>query len=88
MKPLWKELDSLKAMQARLLAEAAPHVRGGGRLVYSTCSLEAEENDRQVRAFLAANPSWELEDELRAMPTAPGTPGPVDGGYAARLRKA
>lgn len=83
-----KSQASLKDVQARLLADASHHVRSGGRLVYSTCSLEAEENDRQVRAFLAANENWELEDEQLSLPTAPGVPGPVDGGYAARLRKA
>jgi len=76
----------LKSLQARLLAEAATRVRSGGRLVYSTCSLEAEENGRQVREFLDANPTWTLEEEHAGTPAAPGGSGPIDGGYAARLR--
>jgi 16S rRNA (cytosine967-C5)-methyltransferase len=48
-------LDILKltAMQGRLLSHAATLVRPGGRLVYCTCSLEPEEGEDQVAAFLA-----------------------------------
>jgi len=60
-------------------------VRGGGRLVWSTCSLEPDENGQRVRAFLAESPGWVLEEEREALPS--GNPeGPVDGGYFARLR--
>ncbi|MFT5049599.1 MAG: 16S rRNA (cytosine967-C5)-methyltransferase [Chlamydiales bacterium] len=76
----------LTTLQARLLQEAATRVRSGGRLVYSTCSLESEENGRQIRAFLEANPGWTLEEERENTPAAPGGAGPIDGGYAARLR--
>ncbi|MCP3915398.1 MAG: hypothetical protein GY711_07570 [bacterium] len=76
----------LKQVQARLVQEGAAHVRPGGRLVYSTCSLEPEENGRTVRDFLAANEGWELEVEIEAVPIR--DEDPVDGGYAARLRRA
>jgi 16S rRNA (cytosine967-C5)-methyltransferase len=44
----------LPAVQSRILAEAARVVRRGGRLVYSTCSVEREENEEVVAAFLAS----------------------------------
>ena len=75
-------LRALAGLQARLLDEAARHVRPGGRLVYSTCSLEPQENDQVVRAFLERHRRWSLVRELE---TLPGRSGPVDGGYAARL---
>jgi 16S rRNA (cytosine967-C5)-methyltransferase len=78
---------SLGAIQERLLSEAAACVRPGGRLVYSTCSIEPEENQRRVRAFLAANPGWSLAREIESLPAGRGGAGPVDGGYAARLER-
>lgn len=70
-------------LQRRLLDAAAPLVKTGGRLVYSTCSLEAEENADQVRTWLARNPGFVLEDERALVP--PGSQ--TDGAYAARLRR-
>ena len=77
-------LKELVALQTILLEQGAERVRSGGRLVWSTCSLEPEENGRLVRAFLEANAGWELEEERD---TLPGADGPIDGGYAARLRR-
>jgi 16S rRNA (cytosine967-C5)-methyltransferase len=78
---------TLGLLQERLLAAGAELVRAGGRLVWSTCSLEPEENGQRVRAFLAAHEDWQLEAEEAALPGPPGTTGPIDGGYAARLRR-
>ncbi|MEJ8572788.1 RsmB/NOP family class I SAM-dependent RNA methyltransferase [Microbaculum marinum] len=50
-----KALEERKAQQAETLRLAAPLVKPGGRLVYVTCSVLAEENDGQVASFLAAN---------------------------------
>ena len=74
----------LAALQSRLLDEAASRVRTGGRLVYSTCSLEPEENARQVKGFLERHSGWQLDEERESLPSASES-GPVDGGYAARL---
>lgn len=81
-------LKELALLQARLLDEAAERVRPGGRLVYSTCSLEPEEGERVVRAFLDRRPSWgNLADEALDLPDPEGG-GPIDGGYRARLERA
>jgi 16S rRNA (cytosine967-C5)-methyltransferase len=47
-----ESLRELPAVQSRILSEAARVVRHGGRLVYSTCSVEREENEEVVAAFL------------------------------------
>lgn len=50
----------MQEKQASILAGAARLLKGGGRLVYATCSLLDEENDTIVEQFLAANPDFEL----------------------------
>lgn len=79
-----KELINL---QERLLREAADWVRPGGRLVYSTCSLESDENSQVVRRFLEEQAAWTLESEVATRPGENGVAGPVDGGFHARLRR-
>ena len=54
--------------QKRLLEHAARWVRPGGRLVYSTCSLEPEENEEVVNAFLAGNSDWQLKQATLSRP--------------------
>jgi 16S rRNA (cytosine967-C5)-methyltransferase len=49
------DLDALAELQRRLLDKAAALTRPGGRLVYCTCSIEPEEGERQVEAFLGRN---------------------------------
>lgn len=51
------DIPALTAQQARLLDAAWPMLRPGGRLVYATCSVLRDENDRQIDAFLARTPS-------------------------------
>jgi 16S rRNA (cytosine967-C5)-methyltransferase len=54
-----RDLASLAELQRRLLDHAAGLVRPGGRLVYCVCSLEREEGEDQVRAFLERHPEFE-----------------------------
>jgi 16S rRNA (cytosine967-C5)-methyltransferase len=77
-----RDLDRLVPLQTKLLIEAAERVRPGGSLVYSTCSIEPEENHGVVRNFLKALRMWELEAEEEQVPGRP-----ADGGYWARLRR-
>ena len=60
-------LEELVAVQAEILERVARTVKPGGRLVYATCSLLPEENERQVEAFLARHPEF--------VPVAPDLPG-------------
>jgi len=81
----------LAALQERLLDEAAALVRPGGRMVWSTCSLEPEENRRRADEFVARHPEWTIEADLESLPDVAtdhdAGAGPVDGGYWARLRR-
>jgi len=81
-------MRSLAAVQTELLAAGAARTRPGGRLVWSTCSLEPEENERRVRAFLTEHADWSLAAECSALPAQPGGTGPIDGGYAALIVRA
>ncbi len=78
-------LREVVALQARLLREAAARVRPGGRLVYSTCSIEPEEGRRQIGAFLQESAGWTLREERDVLPGGLESAGPIDGGYAARI---
>lgn len=51
-----EDIAALAATQSRMLDAIWPLLRPGGRLLYATCSLLAEENERQVEAFLARQP--------------------------------
>lgn len=54
------DVDLLAAKQARILRHAARCVRAGGKLIYSTCSVEPEENEIVVQSFLADRKEWRL----------------------------
>jgi 16S rRNA (cytosine967-C5)-methyltransferase len=66
--------------QAAILDRAAPLVRPGGRLVYSTCSAEPEEDEDVVAAFLARHPGWARGAGFDVPPSLD-----ADGGFAAVL---
>jgi len=74
------DLVELPRVQGELLARAAGLIRAGGRLVYSTCSLEREENDEVVARFLQESPGWRL---VRSDLTLPGADH--DGAFWALL---
>jgi 16S rRNA (cytosine967-C5)-methyltransferase len=83
------------ALQLSLLRQFSAHVAPGGRLVYATCSLSSEENERVVAAFLAANSNFHAEpfaSTFRAVPRGAGllilpTQHNTDGFFVASLRR-
>jgi 16S rRNA (cytosine967-C5)-methyltransferase len=91
------DIAVMASSQRAMLRSAATVVRPGGLLVYSTCSLEPEENDEQVGRFLVEHPDFRLDPPpegavpssvldgglLRVVPHRHGT----DGAFAARLRR-
>lgn len=91
------DLAVMSTVQREILRSAATAVRPGGLLIYSTCSLEPEENDAPVDAFLAEHPEFVLEPppagtvpdtvldhgRLRVLPQSHA----VDGAFAVRLRR-
>ena len=77
-----EEILRLQKTQLDLLKHAATMLKPGGVIVYSTCSLESEENSEVMNQFLAANPNFKLETERQLLPFADG----VDGAYVARLK--
>lgn len=62
------DLKDLIKLQEELLDEAANMVKKGGRLVYSTCSLEPEENWDQIQKFLDKYDNFELDDLSEYLP--------------------
>ena len=76
------EIERLRATQLGLLNQAATKLKPGGVLVYSTCSLEPEENSEVVKQFLAAHQNFKLETERQLLPFADA----VDGAYVAKLK--
>jgi 16S rRNA (cytosine967-C5)-methyltransferase len=90
------ELTELVTLQGEILDAAATLVRTGGVLLYSTCSLEPEENEAQVSRFLERHPEFtrspaadldpsllDADGQLVVLPQRDG----VDGAFAARLRR-
>ena len=56
------DIFRLQRYQLEMLSAAMSHVASHGRIIYSTCSLEPEENERVVETALAANPEFRLID--------------------------
>jgi 16S rRNA (cytosine967-C5)-methyltransferase len=90
-------IGELAAVQRGLLDAVADVVAEGGLLVYSTCTLEPEENEEQVDAFLQRRPDFRLDatdavparwrDDRGRLFVTPWSSG-FDGAFAARLRRA
>lgn len=74
----------LRRTQLALLDSASKLVKPGGRLVYSTCSLESEENEGLAGEWLRHNPEFRMERALKSFPPE----SKCDGAYAVKLRRA
>jgi 16S rRNA (cytosine967-C5)-methyltransferase len=84
----WKKdeevVGRLSAEQARLLDGAAARVRPGGTLVYSTCTISPEENERQIERYLDRHQDFRSDKQTQLLPHRDGT----DGFFIARLVRA
>jgi 16S rRNA (cytosine967-C5)-methyltransferase len=78
-----EEIERLRTAQLDLLQQAATRVKPGGVLVYSTCSLEPEENGEVVKQFLHEHADFKLEYERELLPFVNN----VDGAYVAQLKR-
>jgi 16S rRNA (cytosine967-C5)-methyltransferase len=77
-------LERLVERQAAILDGVASVISEAGSLVYMTCSLEPEENERQVDGFLDRHPEYRrTQDDGFIFPSDSGT----DGGFAAHMRR-
>ena len=76
-----QEIARLRTTQLQLLGDAVTKLKPGGTLVYSTCSLESEENSEVVQDFLQKNPTMHLQRERMLTPWENN----VDGAYVARF---
>ena len=83
---LWRfgerELAEVTRIQRSILEAAAARVAPGGQLVYSTCSIEPEENELQVAGFLARHPEFARVRGELLLPSEES-----DGAYACLLRR-
>lgn len=77
-----EDIDELVGTQKKLLDAAASLVAPGGRIVYSTCSVEPEENSGVVTQFLQKSTDFELAETQEFIPGSPS-----DGGYQVLLRR-
>jgi 16S rRNA (cytosine967-C5)-methyltransferase len=83
----WRLTDEdfirMPAQQLALVRRTATLLRPGGTLVYSTCSLELEENDRLVEQALVAVPGLRFVESRRTLPFVDA----VDGAFAAKFTR-
>ncbi|MBO4537746.1 MAG: 16S rRNA (cytosine(967)-C(5))-methyltransferase RsmB [Erysipelotrichaceae bacterium] len=78
-----KDIDDLVQLQRRLLEAAALMVAPGGILMYSTCTLNKKENERQVEGFLKDHPHFRLQKQRTVLPMDYDS----DGFYWARMAR-
>jgi len=78
-----QDLDSLQILQGELLEEAGNWVKKGGNLVYSTCTLNQKESEKQVAKFLSLHADYTLTQERTIFPQDYET----DGFYMAKMQR-
>ncbi|MDI3503069.1 MAG: rRNA (cytosine967-C5)-methyltransferase [Candidatus Cloacimonadota bacterium] len=90
------DIPNLIKLQEKALEHAANFVKPGGYLLYSTCTMNPQENEQQVLRFLAKNVKFELVPAERYIPKTYTEKGflktipfkhQMDGAFAAKLQK-
>lgn len=77
------DIEKIAVTQRKILENALACLKPGGRIVYSTCSIEHEENLGQVEAFLADHPELTLHSTRDSIPYR----DEMDGAFAARIER-
>ncbi len=77
------DMDTLIPIQASILQASANKLKPQGILVYSTCTLNKKENEKQIEKFLKQNDNFKLIEEKTIFPFEYGS----DGFYMAKLQK-
>jgi 16S rRNA (cytosine967-C5)-methyltransferase len=91
------DIVSMSSLQGEILDSAAALVGSGGTIIYSTCSLEPEENEAQIELFLRKHPDFRhiecpecipqnFIDALKFLSITPFSHG-IDGMFGARLKR-
>jgi 16S rRNA (cytosine967-C5)-methyltransferase len=79
-----ENMTELRQLQMEILRRVSTFLKPGGVLVYSTCSLEPEENEQVVQEFLLEAPGWRLIEQRFSRPFVDH----YDGAYAGKLTRA
>lgn len=77
-----EDLRELVSIQAGILDRSSKYLKDNGVLVYSTCTVNKDENENQVRSFLKKNNNFELIEERQFLPTED-----LDGFYVCKMIK-
>ena len=91
-----KDITNSAKLQYKILMNSSKYLKNNGVIVYSTCSIEAEENSKIINLFIKNNKNYILEDSGKIinpslvknnnLDVLPGKYD-LDGGFAAKLRK-
>lgn len=77
------DIEELPRKQMSILSISSEYVKPGGVLVYSTCTISRNENQRVINDFLRRNPNFKKEEERQLLPNVDKT----DGFYICKMRK-
>lgn len=77
------DMDAIEKIQKAIIRNASNNVAKDGKLVYSTCTINKDENQEMVKGFLQEHPDFKLEYEKELLPNENGR----DGFYIAILRR-
>ena len=79
-----REMDHLPTKQLAILSAASKYVKAGGTLLYCTCTINKDENEKVVNGFLRHNKAFTREEKVQLFPHINGT----DGFFICKMKKA